>query len=60
MLFASGTLDDGFTAFHFLCLPNGCFELMVSGGTADSEISFEFFDEIGGHFQGLTAPFNVR
>ena len=59
IMLASGTLADGSEAFDWLCLPDGCYELIVSGGTESDleEIGFEFIDEIGGHFQDLTAPY---
>ena len=44
--FAAGTLAAGFEAFDFLCLPDGCYEIVVDGGAADSEIGFEFIDEV--------------
>ena len=43
---ATGTLADGFESLEWICLSDGCFELVVSSGTADSEISFEFEDEV--------------
>ena len=39
---ANGTLSDGTQGSVWLCLANGCFELSVGGGTADSEIGFEY------------------
>ena len=56
---ASGTLADGYSGLAWICLANGCYEISVSGGTAESEIGFEFLDEIGGHFQNLQAPYHV-
>jgi len=44
---ASGTLADGYESSEWVCLANGCFELVVSSGSADSEISFRFDDEVG-------------
>ena len=29
-----------------MCLADGCYELVISSGSADSEISFEFVDEV--------------
>ena len=43
---ASGTLDDGSEGSNWLCLADGCYELVVGGGSADSEIGFEFIDEV--------------
>ena len=43
---ASGTLTDGFEGSDWLCLADGCYELIVGGGSADSEIGFEFLDEV--------------
>ena len=55
---AHGTMENGYQDTVWLCLRNGCYELIVGGGNADSEISFNFVDEIGGHFQDLNAPFS--
>ena len=54
----SGTLADGFEGHHWVCLVDGCYEMVVGGGSAESEISFEFIDEIGQHFSGLNAPYD--
>ena len=35
MLFATGALADGHEGFDWLCLSDGCFELLVSGGAAE-------------------------
>ena len=43
---ASGALDDGPEGSDWLCLADGCYELVVGGGSADSEIGFEFIDEV--------------
>jgi hypothetical protein len=43
---ATGTLADGFESSHWICLADGCYELIVSSGTAPSEISFGFHDEV--------------
>ena len=42
----SGTLSSGSEGFDWLCLADGCYELTVGGGSADSEIGFEFLDEV--------------
>ena len=42
----NGTMDDGFEQSDWLCLEDGCFELVVGGGSAESELSFEFMDEV--------------
>jgi hypothetical protein len=49
---ASGTLDDGARGDAWMCLFGGCYLLEVDEGSPDrdSEISFEFVDETGGHF----------
>ena len=39
--YASGTLDAGSEGFDWLCLPDGCYELIVSGGDAIDEIEEE-------------------
>jgi outer membrane biosynthesis protein TonB len=59
VMLANGTLDDGSEGFDWLCLPDGCYELIVGGGAESEldEIGFEFIDEIGGHFQDLAAPY---
>ena len=43
---ATGTLEDGFETQEWVCLADGCYELVVSGGSASSEIGFEFIDEV--------------
>ena len=53
----SGTLADGSYGIEWMCLEDGCYELLVGGGAADSEIGLEFLDEVGGHFQDLSAPY---
>ena len=35
---ASGTLEDGYIGFQYICVIDGCYELVIGGGTADSEI----------------------
>ena len=42
----SGTLPSGSEGSEWLCLADGCYELTVGGGSADSEIGFEFLDEV--------------
>ena len=54
---ANGTLASGFSGVDWLCLADGCYEIVVDGGAADSEIGFEFVDEVGGHFQDFSAPY---
>jgi len=51
VIVASGTLGSGFEDAHWMCLADGCYELSVGGGSADSEIEFRFVDEVGDHFQ---------
>ena len=46
VIIASGTLEDGYEGTDWLCLVDGCYELIVGGGSADSEIGFEFLDEV--------------
>ena len=43
---ASGALGDGFEESDWICLVDGCYEIVVGGGSADSEIGFEFYDEV--------------
>ena len=51
---ASGTLGDGLSeTSDWLCLADGCYEIVVGGGSADSEIGFEFYDEVRGYGRGL-------
>ena len=51
---ASGTLGDGLSeASDWLCLADGCYEIVVGGGSADSEIGFEFYDEVRGYGRDL-------
>ena len=47
VLVASGALADGYEGSDWLCLANGCYELTVGGGSADSELGFEFIDKVG-------------
>ena len=54
---ANGTLASGFSGVDWLCLADGCYEIVVGGGDADSEIGFEFVDENASHFSDLTAPY---
>ena len=54
---ADGTLANGGFGVEWMCLEDGCYELLVGGGTADSEIGFEFIDEGDGHFTDLSAPY---
>ena len=35
-LFANGTLASGFAGYVYMCLPDGCYEIEVGGGAADS------------------------
>ena len=42
----TGTLVDGAEGSEWLCLTDGCYELYISGGTANTEISFSFVDEV--------------
>ena len=44
----SGTLGEGFEQADWICLADGCYEIVVGGGDADSEIGFEFVDEARG------------
>ena len=46
VVITSGTLASGSEGFDWLCLADGCYELSVGGGSADSEIGFEFLDEV--------------
>ena len=46
---ASGTLASGSEGSDWLCLADDCYELVVGGGSADSEIGFEFFDQVQEH-----------
>merc|ERR1719473_963393 len=43
---ANGTLASGFSGVDWLCLADGCYEIVVDGGAADSEIGFELVDAI--------------
>ena len=45
LVVVSGTLDEGYEQADWLCLRDGCYEIVVGGGSADSEIGFEFYDE---------------
>jgi hypothetical protein len=48
VIVASGTLGEGYEQADWLCLADGCYEIVVGGGSADSEIGFEFYDEARG------------
>ena len=50
---ASGTLGDGFEGSDWICLADGCYEIVVGGGSADSEVGFEFYDEVRGEIVAL-------
>jgi len=52
---SSGTLASGSEGFDWLCLADGCYELSVGGGSADSEIGFEFLDEVSIRNCGLSS-----
>ena len=43
---ASGTLKSGSEGSDWWCQLDGCFELSVGGGSADSQIGFELLDEV--------------
>ena len=60
-LVASGTLSDGYAGVDWLCLTDGCYELLVpgldSGGASQeqiAELSFEFRDEVRACRRGFT------
>ena len=57
-LLLSGTLEDVPAGSNWLCLADDCYELVVGGGSADSEIGFAVRDEHGGSFQDLQAPYS--
>ena len=44
---ATGGLTTGSTATDALCLPDGCYDVTVGGGTYDSEITFDFGSLVG-------------
>ena len=49
---ASGTLGEGFEDAHWLCLVDGCYELTVGGGSADSEVRATFGGRAGARGAG--------
>ena len=51
--YMGGTLADGYSARVFHCVIDSCGWLVVGGGAADSEISWEFDSYTGGYFQGI-------
>ena len=57
---ATGTLSDGASGVAWLCLVNACYELDVAGGSPGryDQISFRVIDQVGSHFQDLSAPFH--
>ena len=44
---ATGGLTTGSTATDALCLPDGCYDVTVGGGSYDSEITFDFGSLVG-------------
>ena len=54
---ASGTLSDGFEGSDWICLADGCYEIVVGGGLADSEVGFEFYDEVRRGFVALPSRY---
>ena len=48
---ASGTLEDAYSGRVYQCLPNTCGWLVVGGGAADSEITWELDSYAGGSWQ---------
>ena len=59
ILLLGGTLAAGASARVFQCIPNACAWLVVGGGAADSEISWEFDSYAGDSFTGV-APVTDR
>ena len=55
---ASGTLGDGFEGSDWICLADGCYEIVVGGGSADSEVGFEFYDEVRRGFLALPSRYH--
>ena len=53
VIVANGTLGAGYEQADWLCLADGCYEIVVGGGSADSEIGFEFYDEVRGYGRDL-------
>ena len=43
----SGTLATGYESSEWICLSDGCYEIVVSSGTEPTEIGFKFVDEVG-------------
>ena len=43
----TGTLADGFESSEWVCLMDGCYEIVVTSGTDPTEIGFKFIDEVG-------------
>ena len=55
---ANGTLINGSYGIAWLCLTNGCYELVVEGGDHESEILLTFVDEEGDSFSDMSPPFH--
>ena len=55
---ARGSLGNGASGTHELCLANGCYKLAVGGGSADSELSWEFDDTFGNVVSGTGASYD--
>ena len=52
VIMALGTLDSGCEGADWMCLRDGCYELVVSGGYNLDEVSFDFRDQAERHFDG--------
>ena len=51
--FMGGTLADGYQERVYQCVPDACGWLVVGGGAADSEITWQFDSYTGSSFQGV-------
>ena len=55
-----GTLVDGQSERTFHCVPDACGWLVVGGGAADSEISWELDSHVGASFRGAAPTTDYR
>ncbi len=58
-IISSGTLLSGTFDIDVLCLDQGCFEILVGGGTFDNEISWNLLGADGGDVSGIAGEVYV-
>ena len=55
----TGGLGAGVFQLDSICLPDGCYEIVVGGGTFDSEISFDFAGLVGAGVGTYNVPVGI-